>query len=197
MTLRPGCPIRISTDQSLLAAPRGFSQRATSFIASWRQGIHQMPFSRLSFLALEPAATVPLPAIANRSRTENPTKTSHHAHRPSPRLHGGQGGDAPNASEDDRNSIAPITGTTPCNRLTLSLRLSKNDTEPGFSCQTPQDQPTPPRNSTPVNRSCVPLPPPTSATQTWWRRTGSNRRPTACKAVALPTELRPQGSCQA
>ena len=30
-------------DQSLLAAPQGFSQRATSFIASWRQGIHQMP----------------------------------------------------------------------------------------------------------------------------------------------------------
>ena len=53
MTLRPGFPIRISTDQSLLAAPRGFSQRATSFIASWRQGIHQMPFSYLRFLALE------------------------------------------------------------------------------------------------------------------------------------------------
>jgi hypothetical protein len=41
-----GCPIRISTDQSLLAAPRGFAQRATSFIASWCQGIHRMPFSR-------------------------------------------------------------------------------------------------------------------------------------------------------
>ena len=41
-----GCPIRISTDQSLLAAPHGFSQRATSFIASWCQGIHRMPFSR-------------------------------------------------------------------------------------------------------------------------------------------------------
>ena len=53
MTLRPGFPIRISTDQSLLAAPRGFSQRATSFIASQRQGIHQMPFSYLRFLALE------------------------------------------------------------------------------------------------------------------------------------------------
>jgi hypothetical protein len=38
-----GCPIRISTDQRLLAAPRGFSQRATSFIASWCQGIHRMP----------------------------------------------------------------------------------------------------------------------------------------------------------
>jgi hypothetical protein len=42
---RVGCPIRTSTDQRLLAAPRGFSQRATSFIASWCQGIHRMPFS--------------------------------------------------------------------------------------------------------------------------------------------------------
>jgi hypothetical protein len=25
----------------------------------------------------------------------------------------------------------------------------------------------------------------------WWSRTGSNRRPEACKATALPTELRP------
>ncbi len=32
----------------------------------------------------------------------------------------------------------------------------------------------------------LPLPP-------WWRRTGSNRRPHACKARALPTELRPRG----
>ena len=39
-----GCPIRRSPDQSLLTAPRGLSQRATSFIASVRQGIHQMPF---------------------------------------------------------------------------------------------------------------------------------------------------------
>ena len=48
-----GCPIRRSPDQSLLAAPRGFSQRATSFIASRRQGIHQMPL--LSSLAPPPA----------------------------------------------------------------------------------------------------------------------------------------------
>ena len=27
----------------------------------------------------------------------------------------------------------------------------------------------------------------------WWRRPDSNRRPSACKADALPTELRPQG----
>ncbi len=43
----PGFPIRKSTDQSLLATPHGLSQRATSFIASTRQGIHQMPFLRL------------------------------------------------------------------------------------------------------------------------------------------------------
>ena len=31
-----------------------------------------------------------------------------------------------------------------------------------------------------------------SPSQTWWRRWGSNPRPQACKARALPTELRPR-----
>ncbi len=44
-----GFPIRKSSDQSLFAAPQGLSQRTTSFIASIRQGIHQMPFSRLKY----------------------------------------------------------------------------------------------------------------------------------------------------
>ena len=43
---RVGFPIRTSADQRSLASPRGFSQRATSFIASWRQGIHRTPLSR-------------------------------------------------------------------------------------------------------------------------------------------------------
>src|ERR1700738_4669108 len=38
-----GCPLRTSPDQSLLAAPRGFSQPSTSFIGSWCQGIHRAP----------------------------------------------------------------------------------------------------------------------------------------------------------
>ena len=42
-----GCPIRKSTDQRVLAPPHGLSQRATSFIASRCQGIHQMPFMTL------------------------------------------------------------------------------------------------------------------------------------------------------
>jgi hypothetical protein len=45
-----GFPIRKSTDQSLLTAPHGLSQRATSFIASQCQGIHQMPFRHLIVL---------------------------------------------------------------------------------------------------------------------------------------------------
>ena len=51
-----GCPIRRSQDQRALASPLSFSQRATSFIASRCQGIHQMPFS---WLAPRPAPSAP------------------------------------------------------------------------------------------------------------------------------------------
>ena len=40
---RLGFPIRISPGLRLLAADRGFSQLAASFIASPRQGIHHLP----------------------------------------------------------------------------------------------------------------------------------------------------------
>ena len=49
----PGFPIRKSTDQSLFAAPHGFSQRTTSFIASCRQGIHRMPLRHLIALIID------------------------------------------------------------------------------------------------------------------------------------------------
>ncbi len=42
-----GFPIRRSRDQRVLSPPPGLSQSATSFIASYRLGIHQTPFSRL------------------------------------------------------------------------------------------------------------------------------------------------------
>ena len=42
-----GFPIRKSSDQRLFAPSRSISQRTTSFIASYRQGIHQMPLSHL------------------------------------------------------------------------------------------------------------------------------------------------------
>ncbi len=40
---QPGFPIRTLPDHSLLAAPRDVSSPATSFIGSWRQGIHPVP----------------------------------------------------------------------------------------------------------------------------------------------------------
>ena len=39
-----GFPIRVSPDQSLLAAPRSFSQLSTPFIGIQRPGIHRMLF---------------------------------------------------------------------------------------------------------------------------------------------------------
>ena len=42
-----GCPIRRSMDHGLFSASHGLSQSITSFIASYCQGIHQTPFSRL------------------------------------------------------------------------------------------------------------------------------------------------------
>ena len=42
-----GFPIRKSSDQRLFAPSRSLSQRTTSFFASYRQGIHQMPLSHL------------------------------------------------------------------------------------------------------------------------------------------------------
>jgi hypothetical protein len=81
-----GCPIRISMDQRLLAAPHGFSQRATSFIASWCQGIHRTPFScsqlrehkaeaLCSHLAQEPS-NLPLGRQDNKSHPRAPIEQS-------------------------------------------------------------------------------------------------------------------------
>ena len=42
--LRPGFPIRMSTNQCLLAAPRSFSQLATSFFGVWCLGIRPVLF---------------------------------------------------------------------------------------------------------------------------------------------------------
>ena len=47
-----GFPIRKSSDQSSFAAPQGLSQRTTSFIASQRQGIHQMLLRHLITLMI-------------------------------------------------------------------------------------------------------------------------------------------------
>jgi hypothetical protein len=62
---RVGCPIRRSRDHRSLASPPGFSQRATSFLASQCQGIHQMPF-----VALDPSQR------RRRAQEQNPRTTA-------------------------------------------------------------------------------------------------------------------------
>ena len=65
-----GCPIRRSRDQRSLASPPGLSQRATSFIASQCQGIHQMPL----IWTLDPrsAALASAPARSPAARRDKP-----------------------------------------------------------------------------------------------------------------------------
>jgi hypothetical protein len=67
-----GCPIRRSRAQRLLAAPPSFSQRATSFIASWRQGIHQMPL-----LSSSPASHHHRPAPHDLRSCGDPGRRGH------------------------------------------------------------------------------------------------------------------------
>ena len=70
MTLRPGFPIRKFSDQSLLTAPQDLSQRATSFIASARQGIHRMLLRRLITLIIA-ACRPPEPKLKRCGRDNN------------------------------------------------------------------------------------------------------------------------------
>ena len=49
-----------------------------------------------------------------------------------------------------------------------------------------------PRAFTQRSRAQTTLPSSSSRKEEWWSQTGSNRRPHACKARALPTELWPQ-----
>ncbi len=78
--MRRGCPIRISLDQNLLAVPQSFSQRATSFIASWCQGIHRMPFCRSIFCS--PKGATHITAKLERDSAAYPpcTGTIHRNH---------------------------------------------------------------------------------------------------------------------
>ena len=67
-----GCPIRISSDQCPLAAPRGVSPPAASFIGSSRLGIHHVPF-----LPYPINLRFPLTAPVTPHSTTRTTRTTH------------------------------------------------------------------------------------------------------------------------
>ena len=66
-----GCPIQKSMDQSLFSAPHGLSQSITSFIASYCQGIHQTPFSRLIWSRNSQTTSVSSPFCKKSRRTKS------------------------------------------------------------------------------------------------------------------------------
>ncbi len=116
--MRRGFPIRISTDQSLLAAPHGFSQRATSFIASQCQGIHQMP---LSYLIQDASCSHSRSSkMPSRAQGRTPTTTDRHP--------------APIRTLPDpgtpTTAIAATGKTRPGPRFTSPLHMSKIRSRP-------------------------------------------------------------------
>ena len=66
-----GSPIRIFPDHSLLAAPRDFSQLATSFFACPRQGIHTHALSSLT-IKLAPLTECRVFSFRTRSSPHSP-----------------------------------------------------------------------------------------------------------------------------
>ena len=79
-----GCPIRRSAGQRLFAPHHSLSQRTTSFIASYRQGIHQMPLGHL--IALISNARhfifVPEPPLEGRPGLPTTRQGEHCSERP-------------------------------------------------------------------------------------------------------------------
>ena len=194
-----GCPIRKSSDQRSLPSPRSLSQGATSFIASRCQGIHQMPFSSLESLAFDPPCAGTSPNARRIRSCETPRMSSPPHER--------QPASAPTkTSETSSTTLAPQTRRRPHRRRsTREARPERTrirtrpDRRRAKPLHTVQDHtqihggrtglaPTPPPSAYALAHS------PRQPRRTpvgWWSRTESNRRPPACKAGALPTELRP------
>ena len=213
-----GFPIRKSTDQSLFAAPRGLSQRTTSFIACACQGIHQMPLSHLITLicnthsdsrsqnpeagrnkALTPPRFRILDsgfrflqseALPLRIRPEvietNPTATRS-CHRPSKWFEGEPGAIKKVVPESlkasGRSPLHDVYDLARPDTRRETIVFNKGRRRPAE----PIDRPSRHRNTQPAR--CHRRP--------WWSQTGSNRRPPACKAGALPTELWPPRETEA
>ena len=156
-----GFPIRKSSDQRVFAPPRRLSQRITSFIACACQGIHQLPLRHLIVLIAD--------AHQNQRFERIP------------------------AQKDQLLEISPgarLGLPIICGRLSVSPRQTDHqgsESEQIFSLRCHAEQAADRSRREPFLRMTDhPL-----NTRQWWSRTGSNRRHPACKAGALPAELRP------
>ena len=159
-----GFPIRKSSDQSSFAAPQGLSQRTTSFIASQRQGIHRMLLRHLIALMID---------VRRPQARSRPHDQKDHVFGLSSegtllaRTH-------PARDARSRRRWFAETGCPAC-RICSLFTISNIR---GRALQAPAAN-----RLDDTGQSQQPL---------WWSQTGSNRRPHACKARALPTELWPR-----
>jgi hypothetical protein len=178
-----GFPIRKSTDQSFFAAPRGLSQRSTSFIASQRQGIHRTPLRHLIALIIN---AHPLGVAALIRKTS--------LLRDRPDVPCGQAWNDKHRTPCSPRDVAVLQRAL---RLMLEIACAHRIfILPAHSERSPlHDVRQPARRSFDATRETVHFR--TSRRRVsmwrpdWWSQTGSNRRPPACKAGALPTELWP------
>ena len=159
-----GFPIQKSTDQSLFAAPRGLSQRTTSFIASQCQGIHRTPLRHLIALMIDahPSAEVAQCWCAMGHR-RNKTSLLHDLTR--------AGGQAQPLGRRYGHAGSPLQDSP----MTKPVKSPLHDV----------GQPAAAPDGAAANSDLH------LRTASWWSQTGSNRRPHACKARALPAELWP------
>ena len=165
-----GFPIRISTDQRVFAPPRSFSQRITSFIACACQGIHQLPLRHLIVL------------IANAHPVIDGIGTKRPASRD---LNGGAVRLTHHVPGIERPMATNRIHQHPANYRSLwNPKGQTPNTEPVqiFSLRCHAEQAT---SKALAANLCFFM-------DEWWSQTGSNRRPPACKAGALPAELWPQ-----
>ena len=163
-------------DQSSFAAPQGLSQRTTSFIASQRQGIHQMLLRHLITLMInvrsgyEPNTIIKERPVIGFLRRHVFACQAYPAHTAA-----GRGWFA--------GTRCPACRI--CCLFTISnIRAAK----PGKGrARTSFDMPNiderRARRARPAKSASI--------EERWWSLSGSNRRPEACKATALPAELRP------
>ena len=161
-----GFPIRKSAGQRLFAPHHSLSQRTTSFIASYRQGIHQMPLGHLIALISNARRFTIKPTHRWRMRQ----LSGYSARRAL--LRKTRSRDKPSECSSRR---------TQCPRRISSLRCPLTSSSSPHFCESDET----------CSLQRLLLCPLISPASPWWSQTGSNRRPPACKAGALPAELWP------
>jgi hypothetical protein len=125
-------------DQSLFAAPHGFSQRITSFIACACQGIHQMPLIHLivlianahPYLGLEDlSSSLALKGVPNLTRQTNQSLSNQSVPRLLSQTKHQRPGYLLQPSQSDTINVFDmiLIASTPVQREVISIRPASRD----------------------------------------------------------------------